>query len=274
MLRSSLVKVLVTALVLAELRWAPEPYAMLLAWLTALLGVAFLTWAVMWPSAQFFVPSQWRVATDRAQVFLTFDDGPDPRFTPAILDVLARHRAHATFFIVGARAAAHPEVVRRIAAEGHAIGTHTHGHALRFHFSSPRQMRGEIERGIAAVAAVTGRPARLFRPPQGLKTPMLRDALSGLGLECVTWSARGFDTQARSASQITERLERWLRPGAIVTLHDGAGLGGSDDRSATVEALDRLLTLASERGLHCDTLTEPSVGAASAAAPLPQAEAA
>jgi peptidoglycan/xylan/chitin deacetylase (PgdA/CDA1 family) len=116
-------------------------------------------------------------------------------------------------------------------------------------------MRAEVERGIEAVRAITGARPRLFRPPQGLRTPLLRDALEPLeGLVCVTWSERGLDAMGRPASAIAKRLESKVRPRAILTLHDGGGLGGTNDRSPTVEALGTLLALARDRGLRCVSL--------------------
>jgi peptidoglycan/xylan/chitin deacetylase (PgdA/CDA1 family) len=192
--------------------------------------------------------------TSEPAVAFTFDDGPDPETTPRVLDLLARHGAHATFFVVGCRAAEHPELVRRIVAEGHALGSHTYEHSHVFHFRSARRMREDIQRGIAAIAHATGSEPTLFRPPQGLRTPLLRDALARLPLVCVTWTGRGLDTLGRPASRIVARLEPEVRPGAILTLHDGHGFGGRNDRRPTVDALGRLLELAGERGLRCVSL--------------------
>ena len=197
---------------------------------------------------------------DAAQrgVAFTFDDGPDATYTPRVLALLAKHHAHATFFVVGERAEAHPELVRAIVAAGHTLGSHSQTHALSFHARGAANARREVQRGAGAIARITGKRPRLFRPPQGVKTPFLRDALRGLGGEeevtCVTWTARGFDATGASSAAIVARLLPHVVPGAILVLHDGTGLHGTSDRSATLEALERLLSAASERGLACVSL--------------------
>jgi peptidoglycan/xylan/chitin deacetylase (PgdA/CDA1 family) len=226
---------------------------------TLALTLAFFAYIIVAPWSQFLVDSVYRLprgAQDRAIAF-TFDDGPDPETTPRVLELLARHKAKATFFCVGARAAKYPALVRRIVAEGHAVGSHTYDHSNAFHFRSPSAQRAEVERGITAVEAATGVRPKLFRPPQGLRTPLLRDALARLpGLVCVTWTERGLDAIGRSADAIVRRLDPAVRPSAILTLHDGAGLSGTMDRGPTVEALERLLALAALRRLRCVSLAE------------------
>lgn len=257
MMRATAVKAVAALLVALELSALPAgPGRTALVVLTVLATVAFFTWAIVSPRAQFLVPSVHALPSSLAtsNVAFTFDDGPDPVMTPAVLELLARRGARATFFVVGSRAAAHPELVRRIVAEGHAVGSHTYAHAHVFHFLSPSRMRREVEDGMAAVEAITARRPRLFRPPQGLRTPLLRDALAPLEVRCVTWTERGLDGIGRTATAIVRRLERHVRPGAILTLHDGAGLGGTLDRRPTLDALGTLLDLAERRGLRCVSL--------------------
>lgn len=258
MSKAFLVKGACLALVALELAMLPATgLRLVLVAFTVLATLAFLAFVITSPRSQFFVPSVHELPASSASsaVAFTFDDGPDPRTTPRVLDLLAAHGATATFFVVGKRAAAHPELVRRIAAEGHALGSHTFRHSHAFHFLSPSRARAEIEEGMEAVRAITGEPPRLFRPPQGLRTPLLRDALSRIvGVVCVTWTERGLDTMGRSADRVVDRLAPAVREGAILTLHDGAGLGGTDDRRPTIDALGELLRLARERGLRCVSL--------------------
>ncbi|HVH42575.1 MAG TPA: polysaccharide deacetylase family protein [Labilithrix sp.] len=260
MFRAMVVKVAAAALVALELWLLPAGVRGALAIVTVLGTMAFFAYVIVAPWSQFLVESVCRLprelAKDRAIAF-TFDDGPDPVTTPQVLDLLARHGAKATFFVVGSRVAEHPDLVRRIVAEGHAVGSHTYHHSHAFHFLGPSRMREEVRRGIEAVAAVTGAPPKLFRPPQGLRTPLLRDALRPLrDLVCVTWTERGLDAMGRRSAAIVGRLEHAVQPSAILTLHDGAGLGGTLDRQPTVEALERLLVLAAERDLRCVSLAE------------------
>jgi peptidoglycan/xylan/chitin deacetylase (PgdA/CDA1 family) len=249
------VKVLALFAIVLELVYVPPGARALAVTATVLATAGFFAYVIVAPWSQFLVRSVCRLPQRDRVVAFTFDDGPDPVTTPQVLDLLARHGAKATFFVVGSRAAAHPELVRRIVAEGHAVGSHTYDHAHTFHFGAPGRQRAEVERGIAAVAAVTGKPPTLFRPPQGLRTPLLRDALRPLhDLVCVTWTERGLDAMGRQAGQIVRRLEPAVQPSAILTLHDGAGLGGTNDRRPTVEALGRLLELAAARNLRCVSL--------------------
>jgi peptidoglycan/xylan/chitin deacetylase (PgdA/CDA1 family) len=253
--RAFALKGIAAALVGLELWLVDGPLAGGLALLTVAMLVVLFVWAIVSPRAQVLLPTAWRLRG--ATVAFTFDDGPDPVYTPRVLDVLARHGARATFFVVGARAAAHPDLVRRIEAEGHLVGTHTQHHSHLFHFGSAASMRRDIEAGLDTVERIVGHRPRLFRPPQGLRTPLLRDALQALpSLVCVTWTERGLDAMGRPSSRIVARLERALAPGAILTLHDGAGLGGTLDRAPTVEALEVLLGRAKALGLSCVTLAE------------------
>lgn len=265
MLRATLVKLLAATAMGLELWLLPANVGRPLALLTLAMMVAFFAWVIVTPRSQFLVPSVHRMPDTRVdrsaraegRIAFTFDDGPDPISTPRVLDLLRRHDARATFFIVGCRAVRYPELVRQIVAEGHAVGSHTYHHAHTFHVRSPRHMRAEILRGALAIAAITGSSPRLFRPPQGLRTPQLRDALASIDdIVCVTWTERGLDAMGRAADRIVRRVERALAPGAIITLHDGTGFGGTTDRRPTIEAFERLLIVAASRGLRCVSLSE------------------
>ena len=217
--------------------------------------VGFFVYTIAHPRSRFFVPVVSRLATDEPVVALTFDDGPDPEVTPRVLDALRARGVHATFFVLGERAARHPELIERMQREGHAVGTHTQHHRIGFHFGSPAHIRREIEDAIAVVGGILHARPRLFRPPQGLRTPLFASGWRTLdGLTCVTWSVRGFDSRPTTAQAIARRIVPKLVPGAIVTLHDGTGLGGGRDRAPTLRALDEILTTCEARGLRCVAL--------------------
>jgi peptidoglycan-N-acetylglucosamine deacetylase len=217
-----------------------------------------IAWMVSSARSQVFVPTIFRGPATSGAVAFTFDDGPDATFTEQVLDVLREHGAKATFFVVGRAVEAHPELVRRMVADGHLVASHTFSHAHTFHFWRLRAMAEDIRRGIDAVARITGSAPRYFRPPQGIRVPMLRDALEEQSARpaCVTWSVRGIDTVARSADAIVARIAHRLAPGAIVALHDGTEFGGLRSRAPTVRALPMLLGLARERGLSCVRLDD------------------
>ncbi|MEV8503860.1 bifunctional polysaccharide deacetylase/glycosyltransferase family 2 protein [Actinoplanes sp. NPDC051475] len=176
---------------------------------------------------------------------LTFDDGPDPRWTPRILDVLRRHGAHATFFVVGAKVAEHPELARRIVAEGHELGVHTYSHAELAAIPAWRQ-RAELAATQAVIASATGTRTRLVRPPYaatpGAVTRAEAEAMNRAGaagyLTVLTdrdsgdWRRPGTAAIVRAATPAAGR-------GAVVMFHDSGG-----DRAQTVAAVDRLLSTA------------------------------
>jgi peptidoglycan/xylan/chitin deacetylase (PgdA/CDA1 family) len=257
----------VAALLATEYVAIPGPTAALWVAATLALGIALVAYLVTSRRTQLIVPTIFRGPATEDRIAFTFDDGPDPAFTPQILEVLREFGAKATFFVVGRCADAHPELLVRTAREGHLIGSHTYSHANTFHFWPARRMAADIARGIETIERVVGARPHYFRPPQGLRVPPLGEALASLAtpLSCVTWTVRGLDTVSRSAASIAARVERRLGPGAIVTLHDGSSLGGYRDRSATVEALRVVLRSCRERGLTCvrlDELLRPAVDAA------------
>lgn len=262
MLRAFAVKAVALAAGLA-LVWAlPAAWDGVAIAAVVIAATGFLTYAVVHPRSQFFVPVLDRLATRDRVVALTFDDGPDPVVTPRVLDMLAAHGARATFFVLGERAARHPDVIRRIQREGHTVGTHTHRHLIRFHFARPRFVQREIEDAIAVVTGILATRPTLFRPPQGLRTPQFASGFRRTpGLTCVTWSVRGLDSRATTAGAIVARVTPGLEPGAIVTLHDGTGLGGASDRAPTLAALTEILRECQSRGLRCVALDEIGAGA-------------
>lgn len=169
-------------------------------------------WAKRWPLAPLV-----QTRGPRPHVTLTFDDGPDPEHTPEVLDRLKRFGLTAAFFLVGRNAAASPELVLRIAAEGHALGNHTFSHRRLGPFAFAASARDVIR----CQDVVPG--ARLFRPPLGRLTPALWLAARRLGLRCVNWSLDGGDWGCRSAADAAEcgrQLLEQVRPGDVVLLHD------------------------------------------------------
>lgn len=154
------------------------------------------------------------------RVALTFDDGPDPQRTPAVLDLLARQGVRATFFVVGARAEAHPELVRRMVAEGHVVGNHSYTHSWRFPLRSLGRTMEELRRTGEVLHRITGRQPRLFRPPFGVTNPTIARAVRRLGLDPVGWSIRSLDTMGQSPERVAARILRRLHPGAVILLHD------------------------------------------------------
>lgn len=191
-------------------------------------------------------------------VALTFDDGPDPAFTPRVLDVLARHGAPATFFVVGANVDRHRALARRIVEAGHTLGNHTYGHAPLTTLGDD-EVRDQLVRGRAAIADLEHGP-RLARPPSGFTSRRVARIAHALGEREVFWGSCIESVHGGTPPQRGARLAQRLRGGDIVLAHDGGHITGrwaqEYDRTPTVEALDALLTTMRARGLTPVTLPE------------------
>ncbi len=223
------------------------------------LGVGFLNLGV-------FVDVVSRGPAGRPAVALTFDDGPHPVHTRSVLRDLAAARAKATFFLVGRKVDAHPDVVREIVEQGHEVGLHSHAHDHYMNLRHEARITADIERNQASIDAICGRRPMLFRPPVGLTSPRIAVAVKRLGVRVIGWSARAFDGAGRpEPSVVLARVARDLEPGAIVLLHDAAER--TDERPTSLDALPGLLRLLGERGLEPVTVSE-LIGAAEAAPSL------
>jgi peptidoglycan/xylan/chitin deacetylase (PgdA/CDA1 family) len=195
---------------------------------------------------------------------LTFDDGPSARNTPALLDVLEKHRARATFFLMTGRARRHPDLVGRAVAAGHEIGIHGGVHLPGWSLPRPLFDR-ELTDAIASLTTVTGRRPRHYRAPFGLLFPAQARWAREQGVTAVLGSIYPRDHAARSAAEIVARVLPRLGPGMIVILHDSSALGDAD-RAATVGAVDAILTAAAHRGLESTTVEGLVAGSAGTAA--------
>ena len=173
------------------------------------------------PQMRFFGPYVCRAPGARRWVALTFDDGPDERSTPALLDLLREARAAAVFFCTGQRVAAHPELAARMAREGHLVENHSYSHSYVTNFFTVAHLRAELARTQETIEGITGVAPRWFRPPMGLSNPRVFRVARALGLTVVGWTARGFDTKLTDPAKIVARIARKLRPGAIILMHDG-----------------------------------------------------
>jgi peptidoglycan/xylan/chitin deacetylase (PgdA/CDA1 family) len=177
---------------------------------------------------------------------LTFDDGPSES-TPAVLDLLRRHNAKATFFVCGHNAERLPDVLRAIALAGHEIGNHTWSHP-RLDFKSKAAMRSELGRTQEFIRSVTGTSPQLFRAPYGVRWFGLGAVQNELTLTGVMWTAMGLDWKL-PAHAITRRLLQASSDGAILCLHDGRVLTQRPDIAPTLHAVAELLPRLEERNL-------------------------
>jgi peptidoglycan/xylan/chitin deacetylase (PgdA/CDA1 family) len=184
----------------------------------------------------------WRIDTDQPLVALSFDDGPHPTHTPEVLEILKRADARATFFLIGERAEAHPDLVRRIKADGHEVGNHyfTRAHTFRH---SDAEFLGALDRTERA-AEIRG-PPKLFRPPGGAAWPRQLRLARERGYSCVVGSAYPYDGGHPPVGYIQWLVEKNLAPGTIVILHDGI-----PDPRRSIAALPHILAAGRRRGLR------------------------
>lgn len=174
-----------------------------------------------------FGPIVTGLRTDERVVWLTFDDGPHPRSTPQLLELLEESGVQATHFVVGRRAEQATGLVEQMAAAGHEIANHTYSHWSGFFWClPPGLMRQEIERAQHVLRCQLGYAPRRFRAPVGMVNPFVHPVLARNHLQLVGWSATGHDGCGRAPLDSFAALRRQIRPGAIVLLHDGRGRAG------------------------------------------------
>lgn len=190
---------------------------------------------------------------DQNRVALTFDDGPDIRFTPQVLDVLAKHDVKATFFLMGARAAAHRDITKRIHEEGHAIGNHTYWHP-----NLPKEGLGrlhwELTETEQVLEEIIGFKPRLFRSPYGALNEELVEKLGEMDHSVIGWDVDSLDWKLPGADVIADNVLSNVGFGSIILMHDGGDW--SMDLSGTVQGLDQIITKLKEDGTEFVTIPE------------------
>ena len=219
---------------------------------TCALPISVGAWGAVHPQSQFF-GSTLRVTHDSSAIALTFDDGPNPAATPALLDLLDAHTVRATFFLIGQHVRAFPGLAREIAARGHAIGNHTETHPSLI-FLPRAKLRTELRRCHEAIIQAVDCEVRWMRPPFGFRGPQLHGVVRQLGYSGVAmWSKWAWDWKPQPAGRVIHRLRRVIG-GDIVLLHDGDHRVLEGDRRHTVAALAHWLPRWKAAGLRFVTL--------------------
>jgi peptidoglycan-N-acetylglucosamine deacetylase len=187
---------------------------------------------------------------DGGDVAITFDDGPHPEGTPAVLSLLAAAGVRATFFLVGEQVERRPRLAARIAAEGHAVGLHCQRHRNLMRLT-PRQLRRDIDRAQAAIADACGTAPLLYRPPYGIFSAAALAEVRRRGFEPVLWSRWGRDWSRRAtAESVTRLVTRGVAPGDVLLLHDADYYSAPGSWRATVGALPGVIAELRRRGLE------------------------
>jgi len=183
-------------------------------------------------------------------IALTFDDGPWPKYTEAVLAELAKYDVKATFFMIGRQVYRYPNLTKRIRAEGHALGNHTQGH-LYSSKASPAQVREQMAECQTAIQKVAGVKPNWYRPPGGILTPVVGRETSRYGLKVAMWTVDPQDWRRPPVTAIVQRVVKNAKPGSVVLMHDGGG-----DRSKTVESLGPIIRELKKQGYTFVTLDE------------------
>ncbi|MGE5604977.1 MAG: polysaccharide deacetylase family protein [Bacteroidota bacterium] len=218
-----------------------------------------LLWGLVFPFTDWYVRFVSRRtikegAETGTKICLSFDDGPDPRYTPEVLKILREFKVPAVFFLVGAKAERSPDLVKRIEAEGHQIGCHTYDHRHAY-LLSPRKSLATISEGRQAIEKITGKTLRWFRPPWGALNLFQYRFLKQLGLQTVLWNANARDWNKKTgASGILKRLLKKVKPNSIIVLHDSGGEKGAPEN--TVAALPGIIKWLQNNGYTFVSLEE------------------
>ena len=196
----------------------------------------------------------WSVDTDEKAVAFTFDDGPNEIYTPQLLDILARKELKATFFLLGKNVEKHPEIVKRIHSEGHEIGNHSFNHSF-LPLYSKSYIKRQIESTSTLIEETVGLTPSYFRPPIGIFTPSVLDAVSEGGMTTVVGEVYPRDPYKPGIDKIVKRVVNRIEPGSIIILHDG-GTRGKIDRSQTIAAVSIIIDRLRDRGYRFLTVGE------------------
>jgi peptidoglycan/xylan/chitin deacetylase (PgdA/CDA1 family) len=180
----------------------------------------FLFYASYDVGSNVFIRAYCGVKTNKKVISLTFDDGPHPEKTPAILDVLQKHNVKAVFFCIGTNIAGNEGILKRIHDEGHVIGNHTFTHSTWYDLLPANKMKEDLLKAEGLIFNIIGQRVRLFRPPYGVTNPMLAKAVNSLKYKVVGWGIRSFDTVKKDRIKVVDKVKRLIKPGAIILLHD------------------------------------------------------
>ena len=240
---------------LCSIRYNPPMFALALAGAAAASTAVAAGYQSMAPTGQWYGRTFIGLPRGGKRLGLTYDDGPNDPHTLRLLEILARHNTHATFFLIGRYVRQRPDVAREVVRAGHVVGNHTLTHPLLI-YKSESEIRRELNDCRMALQDSIGQHSNLFRPPFGGRRPAVLRIVRELGLEPVMWNVTGYDWSAPPAAVIERKVARQIRGGDVILLHDGGHQQMGADRSQTVLATDRLIARYKPEGYDFVTVSE------------------
>lgn len=218
-----------------------------------IIGGIILTLCAVLPENHVFGRVFYESKTTKKVVALTFDDGPYSPYTEQLLDILQEYHVPATFFLVGQNVEKNPEIVGRIAREGHQLGNHTYHHVDLLK-GDKEKVGEEIDRTSNAIKAITGTMPHVMRPPHGFRDPVVMEMMTQRHLKVVEWSVMSRDWTNPGVEVIVERTVEKVKNGSIILLHDGDGVASKASRLQSIEATRRIIQILSAQGYEFVTV--------------------
>lgn len=210
--------------------------------------ILIVTIGVIQIDSQMFVKTYCSNYSATGKVAITFDDGPDAKYTPEILHLLSKYDSKATFFCIGFKLENNRSITEQIIAEGHLIGNHSYTHSNMFPLFSPTKIAAEISKTQKTIKSITNKDNIYFRPPFGVTNPLLQKALSKFNLVTVGWSIRSLDSKNEASAIVVRRITKKIKSGDIILLHDTS--------SNILAILEELLQFLKDKNLKPVTVNE------------------
>lgn len=209
-------------------------------------------WGCYYVGSNFFIKIICKATTGKKEIAISFDDGPAENYTGAILEILKAEQVKATFFCIGNRIAGNEVALKQIHTDGHIIGNHSYSHHFWFDMYPAKKMQEDLQQMDAELQRVTGLKPRLFRPPYGVTNPNLAKAIKSGSYTPVGWSVRSMDTVIKDGKELSGKINKGIKPGAVFLFHDTSKTTLSilpefirevKNRGYSIIPLDKLLAL-------------------------------
>jgi peptidoglycan/xylan/chitin deacetylase (PgdA/CDA1 family)/GT2 family glycosyltransferase len=220
-------------------------------------SVVFFVYASTSPKSEVFGRVIYNISTHKKLVALTFDDGPNGKYTKQVIDILDKEGIKATFFLIGKNVETYPEIAKEIAVQGHAIGNHSYTHPWLLPWGNKKSILREVDKAEEAIYNATGESPKIFRPPHGLRSIWLDEVIHQEGYTMFTWDDMATDyMQGTTGREIAKKILSKVHPGSIIVLHDGVDLKHEINRENMIGALIVIIKELKKEGYEFITLNE------------------